>query len=161
MSLLAYKMIAPTLLVTGLMLPAIALWTTGQQSDDIYEKAEHPYTKYLHPAPIMVPDKNGSYRSLIIKMKVRNFKSANTICRYFPRIRDTLYFQLQDYPDLLDQKIGLLNHHDINLNSTIEGIIGKGRIKEIMLLDKEVIGSKKTLLGHYKCYRQHAEVITK
>lgn len=159
MSLFVYKMIAPTLLVSGLMMPAIALWVAGEKTNFTYGQDEPSFSHYLHPAPIMVPDNDGSYRSFIVKMKVRDFRAADTICRYFPRIRDNLYFQMLDYPKLMDQKIGTLNHGSINFHSTIEEIIGKGRVSEVTLLDKETMGSKKELHGEYKCYGQHAEII--
>ncbi len=159
MSLLAYKLIAPTLLAVGLMIPAITLWTAGYKTDFTYGQDEVPYTKYLNPAPIMMPNNDGHYRSLIVRMTVRNFQSADTICRYFTRIRDRLYFHMLDYPELLDQEIGILDLTQVNLQKTIDDIVGKGRINELVLLDKEVMGDKEALRGNYKCYGSHAEVI--
>jgi len=142
------------------MLPVITFWHAKQDTDYVYEQSEDKsYTKYLHTAPIILTDNQGHYRSIIVKMKVRNFKVADTICRYFPRIRDALYFQSQDHPELLNQKVGIIDLHTIDIEKTIENIIGKGRARDITLLDKEVMGSKATLRSNYKCYGKYAEIM--
>ena len=162
MSLTAYKLIAPVMLAVGIMVPAVSLWYAGSQTD--WDKPRAAKIKPLHwvqTSPVMVPDSEGKYRMIFLRMQVKDKKQADRLCNRQPWVQDVLRVHLADHPEILQKEIGLLlSDRKGGLKEALGKSLGRNLVKAAQLMDVDVRDNENPLESIYVCHRNLARLIS-